>query len=310
MGINYIGLSAKDVLRNGVRRLGAKLSGTKRLLSSRGLTEGTLAALRDSQPPFEPELTGFDNVVSQRSIAAARCVTFTPRWVEIKKHVIYFPGGLVRQPTKEQLLFADDVAAKARCPVTLLAYPLAPSYSYADAYECAARLYAELAASLGAENVLLMGDAGGGSVALAICGYFARAGLPKPGGVIAVSPVCDMSLGTELPEDGDPILSAPGLRAILKSWCGFRFPTDGTVNPMTAEADAIPDTLLLCSDRELLFPDICRFAAREGLRQRTKLYAYRGLLHGFAFDDRLDAAKDARDKIVGTIRNEGLRQNE
>ena len=300
--IHYIELSAGDVLRNGFRRLTARLSGAKRLLSSRERTEEILAELREDQPPFSPELTGFDNVVSTRTVASAQCVTFTPRWVEIKKHVIYFPGGLVRQPTREQLLFADDIAAKARCPVTLLAYPLAPTYSYADAYECAARLYAELAGQLGAENVLLMGDAGGGSIALAVCGYFARAGLPKPGGVIALSPVCDMSLGTEINEDGDPLLSAPGLRAILKSWCGFRFPTDGAVNPMTAEADAIPDTLLLCSDAELLFADICRFAVREGLRRRTALHAYRGLLHGFAFDGRLDAAKDARERIVDRIR--------
>lgn len=303
MGINYIELSAKDVLRNGVRRLTARLSGTKRLLSSREQTEEALAALRDSQPPFKPDLEGFDNVISTRTVAAARCVTFTPRWVEIKKHVIYFPGGLVRQPTREQLLFADEIAAKARCPVTLLAYPLAPTYSYADAYECAARLFAELAEKLGAENVLLMGDAAGGSIALAVCGYFARAGLPKPGGVIAISPVCDMSLGTELKEDGDPLLSAPGLRAILKSWCGFRFPTDGTVNPMTAEADAIPETLLLCSDSELLFADICRFAVREGIRERTRLCAYRGLLHGFVFDAHLDAAKGARQRIVNRIRD-------
>ena len=137
----------------------------------------------------------------------------------------------------------------------------------------------------GAENIILMGDGAGGSIALSLCSFLKEAGLPKPGGVAAVSPVCDLSLSNPALEEkaaSDPILGIEGLRLAAKKWCGARTPLDKLLNPMDMDASALPELLLICGAEELLAPDVRLFAKHVNLcGGKAELLIHKEMYHAF-----------------------------
>lgn len=298
--------TAADFALSGAIKLSILAHGGKRLLSSQSAMEAHLRSLRDEQPPFAlSSAVRFDNIVSRRAVGAAVCYTFTPRWISCKKHIVYFCGGaFLSDPTLRHLRFADSLAASARAELTLFCPPLTPTYTYADAYEAAAKLYASLAEAEGAENIILMGDSTGGSLALALCGFLARAGLPKPGGAVAFSPVCDLSLrepGLVLREAKDCALGISGLRAACQAWCGARRPSDALLSPRRMDAACLPKLLLFCGGDEMLLPDILAFAARaEASGVDVELRIYKNMFHSFQLYP-LHASADALSRVLSWL---------
>ncbi len=297
---------AADLALSGAIRLSILAQGKKRLLSSKEEMEERLRSLRGDQPPFCLENRGqIDNVLTRTSLGAAVCYTFTPRWISCQKHILYFCGGaFIADPSARHIRFADSLAATARAELTMFCPPLAPTYTYADCYEAAARLYASLCETKGAENIILMGDSTGGSIALTLCAFFPRVGLKKPGGVIAFSPVCDLSLRE--PDMArraakDCVLGIPGLRAACRAWCGARSADDPLLSPVSMDFSALPDTLLFCASNELLVPDILSFSRRaECAGAKVELCMYDNMFHSFQLYP-LHAARDAFGRVLARL---------
>lgn len=298
--------AAADLALSGVIKLSILARGGKRLFSSQSAAEALLRSLRDKQPPFTlPNTVRFDNIVSRSTVGAAVCYRFTPRWISCRKHILYFCGGaFLSDPTLRHLRFVDALASSARAQITLFCPPLTPTYTYADAYEAAAKLYASLAGAEGAENIILMGDSTGGSLALALCGFFARAGLPKPGGVVAFSPLCDLALrepGLFLREAKDCSLGIAGLRAVCKAWSGVRSPSDALLTPRRMDVSALPRLLLFCGGDEMLLPDILAFAGRvESSGGSVELRIYKNLFHAFPLYP-LRASADVLSRVISWL---------
>ena len=261
--------------------------GGKRLFSSEAAMEKYLLSLRGNQPPYViGDALDIDNRLSCERIGCANIYTFSPRWISCRKRVIYFCGGaFVREPAAKHIKFVDKLAAAARAEISVFCYPKAPTYTYADTYELAARYYSRLAEKYGAENIIFMGDGAGGSIALSLCAFLKEAGLPAPGGVAAVSPVCDPSLSNPALEGKarrDPALGIDGLSLAIKKWCGARTPLDKLLNPMDMEVSALPELLLLCGTEELLAPDVRLFAKHVNLcGGKAEVRLYKGMYHSF-----------------------------
>lgn len=300
--------AAADFALLGAMRLAKLARGSKRLLASEEAMRERISALRDRQPPFEigdEVKKDIDNVLSFRRVGAANCYTFSPRWISCKKHLVYFCGGaFIGDPDERHIRFVDSLAAALRAELTLVCFPLAPTYSYADTYEAAAMLYAELVKTKGAENVVLMGDSTGGTIALALSGFFVRAGLPKPGGVIAFSPVCDLALQNPALrplEARDCALGIGGLREACRAWCGARPMDDSLLNPMSADVANMPKALIICGEGELLLPDILAFARRVEFRGGSaELLIYKNMFHGFQLYP-LRASADAAARVAAWL---------
>lgn len=306
----FVKLPAADAVGDLLKRLPVRLlllaRGSRRLFSSEEEMAKYLHSLQNAQPPFVLEKTGdIDNLLKHERIGAASCYTFTPRWISCRKHIIYFCGGaFLREATPQHIKFVDKLAATVRAEITMVCYPKAPTYTYADTYEIAARLYDRLAEEKGAENIILMGDSAGGSIALALCGFLKKVELPMPGGVIAISPICDLTLSSaaiEGYEKRDPFLGIPGLRLAVKKWCGAREANHPLLNPMDMDVSALPDLLLFCGTEELLNPDIRLFARHVNrLGGRADLRIYEGMFHDFPLLP-FKAAEHAMNEIVSWL---------
>lgn len=302
----FVPCTAADYPANLLVRLMLLAGGSKRLFSLEPVMEKYLLSLYGNQPPFAPDDDlDLDNRLSRERVGCANIFMFSPRWISCRKRVIYFCGGaFLREPTARHIRFVDKLAALARAEISVFCYPKAPTYTYADTYELAARYYSRLAEKYGAENIILMGDGAGGSIALSLCSFLKEAGLPTPGVVAAVSPVCDLSLSNPALEEkaaSDPALGIDGLRCAIKKWCGARGPLDKLLNPMDMEVSALPELLLLCGTEELLAPDIRLFAQHVNLcGGKAELRIHKGMYHSFPLYP-LNAAAAATEYIAAWL---------
>ena len=274
------------------------LTMSKDILLSSSAAEKYMDSIRYQQPPYEPGYSGFDNVFSTRRLGSGTVCTFTPRWISCSKRILYFyGGGFIFEPMSEHFRFLDQLAAELRCEITVFCYPLTPTYTYADTYAPAAGLYRSMAEKYGADNIVLMGDSAGGTIAMTLCGFLRSVGLPAPGGLVCFSPCCDLRLDNpDIPayEKDDPVLGAAGQRRICKSWCGARNMDDPLLNPMCMDVSALPETLILCGTNELLYPDIRLFVSRAfGKGKLLEVHVYEGMFHAFQLFS-LNAAEHAK----------------
>jgi acetyl esterase/lipase len=110
--------------------------------------------------------------------------------------VLYVHGGafVAGSPRSHRGLVAE-LSARTRLSCFSLDYRLAPEHRYPAAADDVLRAYSWLLAQgLDPKRIVVAGDSAGGHLALGLGPRAIRAGLPVPAGVVAFSPVVDVSM--------------------------------------------------------------------------------------------------------------------
>lgn len=175
------------------------------------------------------------------------------------KVAIYLHGGAyVGEASIFHPIFVDEIAYESGIDIYFPIYPLAPNYTYKDAYELLFNLYD----SLMDKEIILMGDSAGGGLALSFSLYLKELNLKLPYKLILISPWVDISMCNEelkKYEDNDPMLSIYGLVESGKLWAFELDVKDYKVSPLYGDLSGLPETILFTGSKELVYPDICLF---------------------------------------------------
>jgi acetyl esterase/lipase len=110
--------------------------------------------------------------------------------------ILYVHGGaFVAGSTRSHRGLVAEISRRTRRSCFSVSYRLAPEHRFPAAADDVLRAYSWLLAQdLDARQIVVIGDSAGGHLALGLGPRARRAGLPMPAGIVAFSPVVDVSM--------------------------------------------------------------------------------------------------------------------
>lgn len=191
-------------------------------------------------------------------------------------------------------------AIDGRC--LALEYRLAPENPFPAALDDAVEAYRWLLArGYAADRVFLSGESAGGGLAVSTAVAIRDAELPRPAGVLVLSPLVDCALTSpsiDFCEGKDPIIDRDILTYMATGYFQSCSANDPRISPVYADLTGLSPILIQASRKEVLVDDALRLAkrAREaGVSVQLSIYDER--LHIFSLYPFLPNAEQALKEI-------------
>lgn len=186
--------------------------------------------------------------------------------VTTSRAILYFHGGgFVLGPTLVQWLAASSIAHRAEADLVVPDYPKAPEHSALATLDAVADSWHYVSDRYGAENVVLLGDSAGGTLALSLMVELAALGEAQPALALLVSPLVDATLSNPA-IDGlaelDQMLDREGLLRDLLLWRGGLEAEDTRLSPGRADVSGMAPTHHYVGTHEILHPDVVAYVQR------------------------------------------------
>jgi len=226
--------------------------------------------------------------------------------------ILYLHGGAyVVGSAQAYRHFAGQMASRARAPVFVADYGLAPERPFPAAVEDAEAAYFGLSAA-GFSCIAIVGDSAGGGLALATAARMtqaARDGMtPSPVAACVMSPWTDLALTGESIESRakhDPLLSRGALEIARQLYLGKEDAKDPRASPLYGDLAGLPPIQLHVGEDEILLDDARRYAdlvAKSG--STAELHVWQGMAHVFPANlALLHAAREALDVAGAFLRS-------
>ncbi|BDD04128.1 hypothetical protein AUTU_16110 [Aureibacter tunicatorum] len=193
-------------------------------------------------------------------------VTISPVHPSNQTHIVWFHGGaycLEALPTYWPL--SETIISKINCKVSLLDYPLAPEFTYADTFNMLEKAYINLTEKFPEDDFIFLGDSAGGGLSLAFNQYIIKKSFHKlPVKNILVSPWLDLSLSNpDIDEQvkKDVILTKNMLNWAADKYSGANDKNIPMLSPIHGDIKSLPTIFISTSTDELFYPDNLKFMA-------------------------------------------------
>lgn len=232
---------------------------------------GTLAERRAAFEQLMQETPGPSKVqirqVDAGGVAAELIWPARVHYALGKRAILYVHGGGFYSGSLDtHRASAASFAKAASADVLLIDYRLAPEYPYPSQIDDTLTAYLWLLDS-GYEsgNIVVLGDAAGGNLAIQAVLRQIKLRGPPPAAVIAISAVTDLAAtGASITTNAanDPFGNALQIEAARRAYLGDRSPTDPRVSPLYADMKGFPPLLMQVGSREILLDDTLRLADR------------------------------------------------
>lgn len=220
-------------------------------------------------------------------------------------------GGYVLGDPEDVAGFCWRLASVAGAQVLPVRYRLAPEYPYpAAVVDALAAFETACASGLSPDQVFLAGDGAGGGLALATALALGKSGKPRPGGIIAISPMTDLTLSGPSVRDFsgyDPAADRDRLIVFAGSYIQYANPNEPTASPLFGNLSLLPRTMLIAATNEVLVSDTIRLAERAsqaGVEIDLKLF--KDSVHAFPLFAAFSDAEDAIASIGAFVRKTSL----
>ncbi|MDT4919263.1 MAG: epsilon-lactone hydrolase [Pseudonocardiales bacterium] len=238
-------------------------------------------------------------------------------WVEApgiatreKSVVLYVHGGaFVAGSTRSHRGLVAELSARTMRSCFSVSYRLAPEHPFPAAADDVLRAYAWLLAQgLDPHRIVVIGDSAGGHLALGLSPRAIRAGLPVPAGVIAFSPVVDVSMALSVAHEREHgrdglFAGADAGRAAMSSY-GRGVPGDHPELTLTGDdLTGMPPVLIQASSAEMLAGDARHYAeALEVAGGDVRIRFWPRQYHVFQVAHRLSrSASEALDEAAAFV---------
>lgn len=278
------------------------LSGFKKGFSTPVRAMATTAKNR-KKGPAEPgrKLHALCDIV-ESEVNGHRLFTAIPKEGGSGAQILYLHGGgYVLDLDAVHWNLITGLIQRTGASVSVPVYPLAPEHRWQDGFAMVRKVFDDLAAAHGAEQITVMGDSAGGGFTLALAQMLRDDGKPPPARLALLSPWLDATAGDpaqiEL-EKIDPIISLSGLRTMGKWWASELDPRDPRISPLFGTMEGLPPMAVWTGTHDLLLTDARRLrekAARAGAD--LSYHEYPEMLHVWMTVPMPEALK-ARDEIA------------
>lgn len=155
-------------------------------------------------------------------------------------------GAFVSTPVDEYHFYAELIARQLRCEVVMPDYRLAPEHQFPaahdDCFNCYRRL---LDNNIKPENIILMGESCGGSLAVGLMLRAREEGLPLPRCFVSLTGWFDLSVSGPIVAGYDPFLTPEWVRNRGRDYIGNNIClNDPRVSPAVADLRGLPPMYL------------------------------------------------------------------
>lgn len=221
------------------------------------------------------------------------------------KHILYLHGGAYVQCFNIfHWNFLAFLVKSTNCTIIAPDYPLAPVYSYKNAFSMVTALYKKLMLEVAPGNLVLMGDSSGGGFALALAQKLRMENLAQPGQIILLSPWLDIELGNPGIKEvapNDPFLEKESLRQAGKLYAAGTSPDHSLLSPINGSLEGLGKIAVFAGSKEILVADTRKLNTLAGLRGiNLTYYEYADMVHAWMFL-KLPESERAKKQIVDLI---------
>lgn len=283
------------------------LRGSKRGFSSAKRTLDKVAKLHRHPKRFEPPASLSRSVsVSRRDVGGWPVYDVSPFGADPTRHVVYLHGGCyVFQIDPLHWTLIGTLANEAGVHVVVPIMPLAPAGTASVVVPGAADLVASLVASVGADNVSVVGDSSGGGMALAVAMALRDREVAALHATVLIAPWLDIS-GTDpriaqiAPRD--PWLAVPGTHAAGALYRAELGEGDWRVSPLHGPLEGLGPITMFSGTRDILNADAHRLlplAAAAGVP--LDFHEGEGMIHNYPILP-MPEGDAARAVIVAAVR--------
>ncbi|MEP3227172.1 MAG: alpha/beta hydrolase [Parasphingorhabdus sp.] len=222
------------------------------------------------------------------------------------RRILYIHGGayvLDMQPGYWSLL--GELVHRTDATVVAPCYPLTPEHDWQHSYDWMIKIYDDLVAEVGAENITIMGDSAGAGFSLGLTQLLHKQGKPIPHKMVLLSPWLDVTMTDPMQPElnkKDRILGIDGLRAAGKWWAGEKGATDTPpVSPLFGNLDNLPPMAVFTGTFDLLWPDARKLKEKaEASNMALDYFEYPAMQHVWMLFP-IPEAKEARRQMAAFI---------
>lgn len=200
-------------------------------------------AVREMFAPFHGHPIGDDMRMEIKDFGGIRCGEYAIRESVHTRTVFHCHGGaFVSTPLDEYHFYAEIIARHTDCTVVMPDYRLAPEYPYPAAPDDCFEAYCGLLDSgVNPDDVVLMGESCGGSLAVGLLLQLREKNLPMPACFVSLTGWFDLSVSGEIVNGRDPFLTPQWVRNRGRDYlAGQMNLDDARVSPAFADLSDLP----------------------------------------------------------------------
>lgn len=184
--------------------------------------------------------------------------------VDSEKLIIYLHGGaFVYGPAKHHWTTVESISKKTKYNIWMCIYPKAPESKIDEISINIDEIYQKALTHFKSENIILMGDSAGGTLAIALTQRLIKNNLSLPSKLILISPILDATFKNKDVNDidkKDPMLAKAGVIS-AKSLCSENL-NDVRISPLNGDFNFFPKTYVYLAENDISFPDQLLFASK------------------------------------------------
>ncbi|NKZ04495.1 alpha/beta hydrolase [Actinomadura latina] len=200
--------------------------------------------------------------------------------------ILYFHGGgFVACGLRTHRRMIARISQAAGMPVLSVAYRMQPRVPIQTSIDDCVDAYRWLLESREPDDIVIAGDSAGGYLAFMGPLHALRAGLPRPAGIVALSPFTDLDITAKIAHANaalDPFIPAPRMWDMVRTCFPDAEYTDPWLSPVHAGLSGMPPTLIQAGSIEVLRADAELMAERLGAADvPCTLQIWEGQMHVF-----------------------------
>ena len=184
--------------------------------------------------------------------------------METDKLLIYFHGGaFVAGPAQHHWDTIECLSKKTKHTIWVCNYPKAPESKIDEISINVDQIYQKALLYFKNENIILMGDSAGGTLAIALTQRLIIDNVKLPSKIILISPVLDASMKNQEIDEidkKDAMLSKVGVLS-AKKMCSENL-NDKRISPINGEFRLFPKTFLYLAENDITYPDQLIFVSK------------------------------------------------
>lgn len=203
----------------------------------------------------------------EMQVAGMQVFSWNETGEKTQKVVVYLHGGgYVSRASKLHYLMVNRIVKAAGARAVFPTYGLGPAYNITTELPKLLRLYQNILAEHGAEQIILMGDSAGGGLVMSLLQGIKTAELEMPAQAILLSPWVNLAMDhpqTPYYDAVEPMINLAGALRAAQCWVprGMSL-SDPLVSPVNLSAVAMrnyPKITIFTGLHEMLYPDIRDF---------------------------------------------------